>query len=324
MAWFRIWAGLAAVATATSLHAQKTMSVETVSKPGIVDTSSQTEDVNFKPDQYARMTVPVQVSDTGPYRFIVDTGADRTAISRELAAHLGLEAGRGAILHSVTGKSGVQTVMVPRLQLTRKHVRVDDAPLLLRANIGADGILGIDSLRSQRVMFDFKKDTMSIVPSIDTVTRDDEDTIIVRARSRNGRLVLTHARAEGIDVTIVLDTGSQVSVGNAALRTALERKAKLRNRGQVELVSVTGDKMIGDSMLVNKLDLGDVALRDLAIVFADAHTFRQLDLENRPAILLGMNAMRGFDRVSIDFARKQFRVVLPEKSELEGRRLAAR
>ena len=31
-----------------------------------------------------------------------------------------------------------------------------DAPALEASNIGADGMLGIDSLRSQRVLFDFK------------------------------------------------------------------------------------------------------------------------------------------------------------------------
>ena len=39
------------------------------------------------------MTVPVEIGGAGPYRFVVDTGAERTVISRELARELELEPG---------------------------------------------------------------------------------------------------------------------------------------------------------------------------------------------------------------------------------------
>jgi hypothetical protein len=72
-------------------------------------------------------------------------------------------------------------------------------------------------------------------------------------------------------------------------------------------------------MMLDQLELGGVTFKDLAIVFADAHTFKKLDLYDRPALLLGMNAMRAFKKVSIDFANKKFRVILPEKTELDVR-----
>jgi hypothetical protein len=55
-------------------------------------------------------------------------------------------------------------------------------------------------------------------------------------------------------------------------------------------------------------------MTNLAVVFAPAHTFKQLRLENRPAMLLGMNAIRAFKKVSIDFANRKLRVVMPEQS----------
>ncbi len=58
--------------------------------------------------------------------------------------------------------------------------------------MGADGILGLDSLRSQRVLFDFSKQTLTVVPA-DTHVKEDKDTIVVTARVRNGRLILTQA-----------------------------------------------------------------------------------------------------------------------------------
>lgn len=213
---------LLALGSAGALPAQTaTTQMETVAGEGPVDKTSQTEDVRFRTEAYDRMTVPVRLSGTGPYRFLVDTGADRTAISRQLAARLGLVAGNEAELHSAAGASIVRTATVPNLQLTHKGVKIVDAPLLDSAHMGADGILGIDTLRSQRVMFDFVGEMMSIVPSTTPDRADEPGSIVIEARRRNGRLVVTDAEANGRHVTVVLDTGSQVSIGNEPLRRRL-------------------------------------------------------------------------------------------------------
>ena len=57
-----------------------------------------------------------------------------------------------------------------------------------------------------------------------------------------------------------------------------------------------------------------MVLNDLMVFFSDAPIFRSLDLEDRPAVLLGMNALQAFDKVSIDFAKKQLRLVVPRHS----------
>lgn len=311
---------LLALGSGAALPAQTaTTQMETVAGEGPVDTTSQTEDVRFRTEAYDRMTVPVRLSGTGPYRFIVDTGADRTAISRQLAARLGLAAGNEAELHSVAGVSTVRTATVPNLQLTHKSVRIVDAPLLESAHMGADRILGVDTLRSQRVTFDFVGETMSIVPAIAADRSDEPGSIVIEARRRNGRLVITDAEANGRRVTVVLDTGSQVSIGNEPLRRQL-LTGKLNDDSQgVELTSVTGETIAGTYLFVRSLELGGIELKNLAVVFANAHTFKQLKLDRKPALLLGMNGMRAFKKVSIDFANRKFRVVVPERSGLDTR-----
>jgi len=294
------------------------LQVETVSA-ATVDNTTQTEDVKFRNERYDRMTVPVLLSGSGPYHFLVDTGADRTAISRDIAAQLGLQTGQKAALHSVAGVSRVSTAMVPSLLLTHKPVRIDDAPLLESANMGADGILGVDSLRAQRILFDFEAQTMSIVPSAVPDFKDEPGTIVVRANRRNGRLVLTEAVANGRPLIVVLDTGAQLSIGNAALRRRLEADNSIEGVRQVQMDSVTGEKLLGDVVFIRKLQVGGVTLTNLAVVFAPAHTFKQLRLENRPAMLLGMNAIRAFKKVSIDFANRRLRVVMPEHSAIDTR-----
>ncbi len=288
-----------------------------------VDKTTQAEDVHFDNEHDSRLTVPVLLSGSGPYRFLVDTGADRTAVSSQLVAKLRLQSGASAALHSVSGVSTVSTVKVPHLELTRAPQTSIEAAVLDGANMGADGIVGVDVLRSQRVQFDFEKQTMTIVPSATPDFRAEPGTIVVAAWRKNGRLVVTDASANGQHVTVVVDTGSEVSVGNRALRDRLRGRGLANGFQSVELQSVTGDKIIGDYMIISKLDIGGISLDHLAVVFTEAHTFKQLKLDKTPALLLGMNAIRAFRKVSIDFANRKFRVVLPEHSALATELAAA-
>jgi predicted aspartyl protease len=316
----RYWALLAAAAMSAPLSAQTvTTTLDAVSGVPEIDKATQTEDVRFRNDHENRMTVPVRLSGAGPYQFLVDTGADRTAISRDLVAKLKLPSAGGAELHSVSGVSNIRTARVSNVQLTRTPEHSIDAAVLDSAYMGADGIVGVDLLRSQRIQFDFEKQTMSIVPAATPDFGYEPGTIVVRAKRKNGRLVVTDAVANGEQVTVVLDTGSQVSIGNQALRRRLLRDNLVSVERSIELESVTGQKITGDYMMVRELTIGGVGLTNLAVVFAEAHTFKQLGLSRRPALLLGMNAIRAFKKVSIDFANKKFRVVLPEHSARDTR-----
>jgi len=281
-------------------------------------------DLAFKSDEYARMTVPVRLGAGGSYRFLIDTGADRTSISKQVAEKLKLPAGRPAILHSITSVSEVATAKVPAMELGRKTVWLSDAPLLERKHMGADGILGTDSLRSQRVLFDFKAQTVSLIPASEKLLPEERGTIVVQGRRKNGRLILTRATAEGVPLELVVDTGAQISMGNEALRRVLVRSGRLRSLGKAEMTSVTGETFVGEQLVVADLKVGDVEMRGLPIIFGDAHAFKPLGLANRPALLLGMNAISGFDKVSIDFQRKRLRLLLPARDGMENQRLAFR
>ncbi|MEO7240812.1 MAG: retroviral-like aspartic protease family protein [Sphingomicrobium sp.] len=289
-----------------------------------IDRTTTTQDIDFKRDRYDRMTVPVRVSGQGPYRFLVDTGADRTVVSSALAGRLKLIEGPTARMHSLTGTSQVRTASVPRLDLGIDRTRSLDAAVLEAENMGADGILGVDSLRSQRVLFDFRAGTLSIVPSARRSSREDKGTIVVQGKLQKGHLIVTNATAQDMPVTIVLDTGAQMTIGNEALRRKLEARRKLGEPEPVVLISVTGAKLLGNVYHIKELKIGDITLHRLAVVFADVQTFHTLGLEERPTMLLGMNAMRAFDKVSIDFARRKLRILLPEHSSADGVRMAAR
>jgi hypothetical protein len=61
-----------------------------------------------------------------------------------------------------------------------------------------------------------------------------------------------------------------------------------------------------------RVRLGGVLISNLPIAWADMHTFDLLDLHDRPAMLLGMDVLRKFDRVSVDFKARRVRFLLPK------------
>ena len=103
---------------------------------------------------------------------------------------------------------------------------------------GPDGILGTDSLALQRVEFDFEAQTMAVVPANTPDFREEPGTIVVEARRKNGHLIVTEATANGRNIVVIVDTGSQVTIGNEALRKALKRSDLLPQTYPVDLISV--------------------------------------------------------------------------------------
>jgi len=70
--------------------------------------------------------------------------------------------------------------------------------------------------------------------------------------------------------------------------------------------------------------LGGAKIIDIPIAFADVHAFAKLGLTKRPAIMLGMDTLKLFDRVSVDFANRRVRLLRPGSSALDGAAKMAR
>lgn len=262
-----------------------------------------------------RLTVPVAVNAKGPYNFIIDTGAERTVVSRELASTLKLNPGNPVTLLSMTGRSQVDTVLVPDLMI--KSIGVQHsviAPKLEARNLGAIGLLGIDTLRDHQVSIDFDRGTMEVRKSEKRTKfrRRSAEEIVVTAKSLFGQLIVTDAYYGKTRIQVVLDTGSQVSMGNSALR---KRVARSRKTQPIELTDVTGDKTLADYTTVPNIKVGDVLFGSMPVAFADVAPFERFDLTKRPALLLGMDALRSFRRVDIDFPNRQVRFLMPRGTE---------
>ena len=261
----------------------------------------------------SRLTVAVAVGTHGPYNFIIDTGAERTVISSQLAGQLQLAPGAPIGITSMTERSIVDTVVIPELSIESVGVRhTIIAPSLDARNLGAAGLLGIDTLASHRVTIDFDTGTMTVSPSAPRrrAVAEESDEIVVTAKSKYGQLIVTDAFYGGTRIQVVLDTGSAVSMGNESFRRLVGRRMKGQTRN-IELTSVTGGKLNLDYALVPGVKIGDVAFDTLPVAFADVAPFKRFGLTRRPALLLGMDALRSFRRVDIDFPNRQVRFLMP-------------
>jgi predicted aspartyl protease len=311
----RKWSGWAAGA-ALALTVAAPAAAEVPQLPTGELTATNEMVLDTAQDRLTRMTVDVFINGQGPFPFAVDTGADRTAISASLATRLGLIGDGTAQLHGVAGVDQVTTTRLGLLQVGSKQVANIQAPILPDGALGVMGLLGIDALADQRVTMDFLGEQMTVRPgSYREATDNDAETIVITARRRFGQLVLVNASVGGQRVYAIVDSGSQTTIGNPALKRLLSK------RGQdaavpTELISVTGRKIAGDYALLPKMKIGGVVLGDIPIVYSDAHPFKKFKLMNKPAMLIGVDILRAFERVSLDFDSKKVRFLLrSEKSE---------
>ena len=260
-------------------------------------------------DEQRRMTVPVSIAQTGPYRFIVDTGAERTVISRQLADRLTLRPGRTVRVTAMANVTNVATAMIPSLSVSRIASAPIEAPMLETDNLGASGMLGIDALKGHVVSIDFDKNQMTLKPSARRLQKLDAGDIVIRAKNLYGQLIVTDAHYRGKRISVVIDTGSQVTVGNTAFRNILKKPPQQLER--VALLSATGAWLQADRGWVDRIEIGGISFSTVPIAFADAKPFERFGLSKTPAILLGMDVLRLFRQVRIDFANREVMFTMP-------------
>lgn len=259
-----------------------------------------------------RVTIPIHIDGKGPWPFIIDTGSQRTVISRDLAEQLALPTRRQVIIISMTGRSQARTVGVSRIGYGGVTVDDIEAPVLEAAHLGASGLLGLDSLHAKRLLLNFRTGRMEVTNS--RRAWRDPNAIIVEARRRKGQLILLDSDVNGMKVNIVLDTGTDLSVGNIALMNKLVAKKRAPALNTVSVMSVTGETLVGQMGRIDRIRMRTITLSNMPVMFADAQPFEELGLRDKPALLLGMHALRMFHRVAIDFGRGNVDFLMPDGS----------
>jgi len=259
-------------------------------------------------DWSSRMTAPVRIEGQGPFPFVVDTGANRTVIAAELAMKLGLPEGELEQLHGVAGMQMVPTAFAS-LTVGDRTGRRDPVSLLPSAAIGGQGLLGLDRIGDQCVTLDFRAQQLVIGAASPRWAGSYE--VSVRAHRRDGQLTMVDADLAGVPVVAFIDSGSDTTIGNMALHHFCSEHDPSVKWLKVPVISATGQTMEAEMADLPHLRVGGFQLPVWPVAFVDLHTFSMWGLTERPAILLGMDLLSRFDRVSLDFARGVVRFRLP-------------
>ncbi|WP_374472651.1 retroviral-like aspartic protease family protein [Phenylobacterium sp.] len=305
-------AGLLAAAAASLLPLPGRAQPAAVEAPD--DPDAPAVEVGAEETANEHLLAPVTINGRGPYRFLLDTGANASCVSHRLMDELALTPGPPTRVHTIVGARMRPSAMIDQLQVGARSRRRVLAPALPIRGPEVDGVLGVDWLKGQRLVLDFKRSSIEITRS--RAERAEEGRVIVPAKRRLGQLTIVDADLRGERISAMIDSGAHVSLCNAALRRKV-LEAELR-RGQaeppvkIELETLAGERFTGQLFYLPFLRLGGLHLGNVPVVYADMHVFKVWGLDETPALVLGMDLLKQFDAVALDFGRSQVRFDMSE------------
>ena len=261
-------------------------------------------------DRYEHMLAPVTINDQGPFNFLLDTGANISCVSHRLMERLALKPIATALVHTVVGVRQRPMVTLDRLQVGPRDRRKVRAPALPIEGTEVDGILGVDWLKGQRLILDFRHSKMEI-----TRSRQDESqggkVVVVPARRRHGQLTMVDADLGGQRISAIIDSGAQNTLCNQKLRELVQAQEAGKSRHEaptyVRMETLAGEVFTGEAIFLPFLRLGGLHLGNVLVTYADMHVFDIWDLKDSPALVIGMDLLSQFEQVALDFGRSQVR-----------------
>jgi hypothetical protein len=192
--------------------------------------------------------------------------------------------------------------------ITKRHLMM---PTLSRSLLDADGYLGLDFLDGHRVTFDFRNHLLQVSEPRTRFSANwvRENEARIHASGSSGHLQALDCMVDDTPATAFIDSGAEVSAANEPLLAALaRRKPSLGEMGSISLIDITGGEILGKVVMVNKIRLtAALTFSDCPLVIADFLVFDVWGLRQRPALLIGMNLLRQFGRVSIDYGLQELR-----------------
>lgn len=233
--------------------------------------------------------VPVSIGGEGPFRFLLDTGASRSLVSRRVLGPHPVEVARTTMVTPAGRSTRAVSLVALRLgnrAVTRVAATVVTDAELKRSGSVIDGIIGQDVLSHLKYTIDYTRKEIRWDWEIDAPAGA---RLPLRLEDGRALVIVSTGHASGASLRLIPDTGSDGLVlfrrrGNPLpLVTPLEA-ALLR--------TLDGRQMVR-RILVDRLPLGNLVLRD--------HPGILLDVEDEQQMLGdGLLALHQFSRVTFN------------------------
>jgi predicted aspartyl protease len=278
--------------------------------PGAIPPGRDSEDAALfasptRLDHIGRIVVPVLINGQGPFRFIVDTGASHSAVTPGLVQKLGLPAApRSMELNGITGTAQVPAVRIETLQAGDLKIQDTDFPVVWAPLMaGADGFLGVAGLTAQRLLVDFQNNRVVLSGAGGRLP----GFMRISGKRVAGGLITVAATIGGVRLRAVIDTGSERSLGNLALQSALKQQHHFAALSQTTNVyGATSDVTPGDAQVAPIITIGDLRIADVTLVYGDFNIFKVWNMQDSPALIIGMDVLGTVDRMAVDFKHADF------------------
>jgi hypothetical protein len=272
-------------------------------------------------DRIGRIWAPVYIDGRGPYRLVLDTGANRSVIVDRVARELGEGARSDTLVRvrGVTGEAVVPVARAERLEIGDLLIAPINLPIVADVFGGADGILGNEGLRDKRIVIDFRRDSITIKRSRRERVGPGFQKLPITFRHQY--LILVDVLIGNVRAKAVIDTGAPDSLGNTALLEALRRS--LKNAPETDIVGVTLDVERGNRVRMPVIRMGDVTVRGASFTFSDVHIFRHWRMTREPALMLGMDVLGLVDQIIIDYRTRELHLRMRDSMRGGGPATAA-
>jgi predicted aspartyl protease len=264
--------------------------------PGASSDSSAT-----RKDGSGRAVALVNINGQGPFRFIVDTGANRSVVSEALAARLGLAPAGEGVVHSVDGSQFANLVNIDSLAFGALRLAAGETPVLDGPMLnGEHGLLGADGMKGRLLHVDFTRNCVQILESAAQIPMTD--WLRVPAEVRFGSLLMVQGRIMGVRINVLIDTGSDISLANEQYRDALRvvgaRSIQLRNG---HAFTFGRPIVLAERVWTPRLQLGRTVIGSVNAYIGNFHIFDMWSLQDEPTLLIGMDVLARSREMAIDY-----------------------
>ncbi len=253
--------------------------------------------------------VPVEVNGTGPYEFILDTGAGTTLVTPELASRLALQKTGSKEGQTAGGKVNVSLSNVDALQVGRaraKNLQVGITDLTPLANaIGAkvDGDLGYNFLRGFCLTIDYARQELELGRSplsYGTAARAEAKIVVPNAKKP---LILVETIANGRgSFQFAIDTGTSTT----AISPQLARDLRLPLAPMPGVTTGAAQIAVSAAQL-GSLAVGAATVANVPVIVGGFVEMLGGVIGTKLDGILGYNYLRAF-RVVIDYPNGAFRL----------------
>jgi predicted aspartyl protease len=250
-------------------------------------------------DDDGRLIVTVMIDGKGPFDFIIDTAATRTALFEKTSLALGIDV-NDTTLATVITPFGIEQMPVTaplRLEVAGGRTLPDMRAVVLpdwSPDFAPGGFLGLDFLSNYFLVFDLEMNVFEAYERNPVNTTRDWIAIDLKEErfgDLDAPLYWTHIRVGRRRFYAVLDTGSVSTVLNwpAALRMGFSANSRDFQGGSMQDALGNERPIVG--IRFPRVRVGDRLWRKEVLLVADMKIFEALGRKEVPTGILGLSLL---------------------------------